>query len=317
MNFSVDSWEPAFGVAADENDLEPVADPVEAGVEVEPANWAPHTPNPAGRADSLLFVDGVRRIDASIWVTDGTVSHPGVCATVAAGAVRCNGGARVVVAEAERGVYTAAPGAGPIVTPAGGTYNYRPIAGSAASDVYLAVHEHMTQLELDIAVPSSERELVVFDGPLRGRSDTTAVGYIKTQRVQYLEPELQSVVGQLAAGQRTPLFLIGGRYTRWSCYLRLPGPQPHPFASIVRLEMVGVGQTHDAVERFDQVCVALPRFASEPHKDARAPQNLYPIAGLERELRRRLGDPKFMQRQLRLASAVAAGAQLSTPSGRS
>ena len=33
---------------------------------------------------------------------------------------------------------------------------------------------------------------------------------------------------------------------------------------------------------------ALPAFASAPHKDTRSPQNLYPIAGLERELRRRL-----------------------------
>jgi hypothetical protein len=31
----------------------------------------------------------------------------------------------------------------------------------------------------------------------------------------------------------------------------------------------------------------LGRFASAAYKDARAPQNLYPIAGLERELRRR------------------------------
>ena len=47
----------------------------------------------------------------------------------------------------------------------------------------------------------------------------------------------------------------------------------------------------------------LPRFASEPHKDGRAPQNLYPIAGLEGELRRRLGDPHLLERGLRSASA--------------
>jgi hypothetical protein len=56
----------------------------------------------------------------------------------------------------------------------------------------------------------------------------------------------------------------------------------------------------------DVVAATIPRFASEPHKDARAPQNLYPIGGLERELRRRLGDPRLLYRALRIAAASAA-----------
>ena len=46
----------------------------------------------------------------------------------------------------------------------------------------------------------------------------------------------------------------------------------------------------------------LGRFASAAYKDSRAPQNLYPIAGLERELRRRLGDPRLLYRALREAA---------------
>jgi hypothetical protein len=46
-----------------------------------------------------------------------------------------------------------------------------------------------------------------------------------------------------------------------------------------------------------------PRYASTPHKEPRAPQNLFPIAGLERELRRRLGDAAFVHRALRVAAA--------------
>ena len=46
-----------------------------------------------------------------------------------------------------------------------------------------------------------------------------------------------------------------------------------------------------------QLC--LGRFASTEYKDGRAPQNLYPIAGLERELRRRLGDQQLLYRSLR------------------
>ena len=48
----------------------------------------------------------------------------------------------------------------------------------------------------------------------------------------------------------------------------------------------------------------MPRYASEPHKDPRAPQNLYPIGGLERELRRRLGDPDLLYRALLLRSSA-------------
>jgi hypothetical protein len=48
----------------------------------------------------------------------------------------------------------------------------------------------------------------------------------------------------------------------------------------------------------------LGRFASEEYKDARAPQNLYPIAGLEKHLRHRLGDQAFIYRALRAAATV-------------
>jgi uncharacterized protein len=42
----------------------------------------------------------------------------------------------------------------------------------------------------------------------------------------------------------------------------------------------------------------LPRFASSPIRDPRAPQNLVPIGALEDELRRRLGDPVLVRRAI-------------------
>jgi hypothetical protein len=56
------------------------------------------------------------------------------------------------------------------------------------------------------------------------------------------------------------------------------------------------------------VSACLPRFASRPHKEPRAPQNLYPIAGLERDLRHRLGDARILYRALRRAAAETAAA---------
>ena len=47
----------------------------------------------------------------------------------------------------------------------------------------------------------------------------------------------------------------------------------------------------------------LPRFASSAYKDPRAPQNLVPIAGLERRLRGLLGDARVLHRALALATA--------------
>ena len=60
----------------------------------------------------------------------------------------------------------------------------------------------------------------------------------------------------------------------------------------------------DAARRANLVSASLPRYASARHKDPRAPQNLYSIGGLERELRRRLGDRDLAMRALRRARAA-------------
>ena len=71
---------------------------------------------------------------------------------------------------------------------------------------------------------------------------------------------------------------------------------------MVRCEVDGSEPLAEAVATANQVTALLPRYATRPHQDARAPQNLHPIAGLERELRRRMGDPALLWRGLRLAA---------------
>ena len=73
-------------------------------------------------------------------------------------------------------------------------------------------------------------------------------------------------------------------------------------AGIVRCECSADVGTEGAVRLADWSAATLPRYASAAHKDARAPQNLYPIGGLERELRRRLGDSRLLYRALRSAA---------------
>ncbi|MDE0179477.1 MAG: hypothetical protein OXP36_12895, partial [Gammaproteobacteria bacterium] len=74
-----------------------------------------------------------------------------------------------------------------------------------------------------------------------------------------------------------------------------------PWSGIARLEMPsGLGRDA-AVEAADQAAGWLPGFTSALHRDARAPVNLTPIAGLERHLHRRQGDARLALRAVREA----------------
>ena len=115
-------------------------------------------------------------------------------------------------------------------------------------------------------------------------------------------------MGTLSPGQRTPVFLMGTSWDRHSWYLRLPGPRGAPWAGVVRIECSADLPVPEVKELASLSQACLGRFASAAYKDARAPQNLYPIAGLERELRRRLGDPRLLYRALREAAHTDAAA---------
>lgn len=313
MQFAVEAWDPAYGSAIESLDLESTDDDVDVAIEVPPDRWQPITcvaRDDVVAAEPIWFVDGVRRIDARVWITDEGAGRapakPGVCASVAAGAVRVAGGAAEVVGTAvERGLYTTPEGAGPILT-AVGCYALRPATDVTQEASYLAIHEHLTELEASVTADAGPDECVVVDGPLRGRNAEHVVGYVKTHHVHYLPDEQRATVARLEPGQRTPLFLLGGRQTRYSWYLRLAGPRAHPLAAVVRCEVVARSEVGPVAERASCLTAVLQRFGSQPHKEARAPQNLYPIAGLEHRLRHLLGDQRLSERALRVASRRAA-----------
>lgn len=253
----------------------------------------------------MLFIDGVRRIEGRVWIIEDDAAgraRPGLCASYAAGSVLCrDSDARVSSVEVSRGLFTSAR-AEPIAT-RHATYSVRATAGDGPEDHQVALQERMGQLEVKVAIAAREADLIVIDGPLRGRQHISgAVGYIKTHRVAYLPPDIDLTIGQLKPGQRTPLFLMTTSWSRYSWYLRLPGAEGHPWAGVVRCETSADAAVVDSSRIADSISLALPRFASKAHKDPRAPQNLYPIAGLERELRRRLGDPALLYRSLLIAS---------------
>ena len=155
------------------------------------------------------------------------------------------------------------------------------------------------RLEIEVASIAATAEMVIVDGTLSGRQNVPgAIGYIKSHHVQYLPPELERIVSALEPGQRTPVFLTRTTWSRYSWYLRLPGGQGHPWAGIVRCEASASLAASEAIRMADMTAATLPRYASEPHKETRAPQNLYPISGLEQALRRRLGDQQLLYRAL-------------------
>jgi len=292
--------------------LEPSTADVRVDVELPPAKWRPIEPPVTETPPAIiLFADGVRRIDARVWIesSEGNV-QPGICASYAAGVVRCDGLAQLGPIEMGRGFFSASPAAVDIDT-GFGLYRAVAVASTSPDALSLALQERMGAAEKAVAERAgggnNDGSLLVIDGPLRGREHLRgAIGFIKTHYVTYLPPEQHRLVGSLAPGQRTPVFCMGTNWSRFSWYLRLPAPHGGPWSAIVRCEASADLAPAAAISLANTAAAALPRFASEGHKDSRAPQNLYPIGGLERELRRRLGDQQLLFRALR----VAAGRQI-------
>jgi hypothetical protein len=311
----VDAWDPSYGSSFEGGDADGPASPssaqVDTDVEVPAAEWAPIDVSPAVRRPDVVFlVDGVRRNDAGLWTAeeDGT-SYAGLAASYAAGVVRCDlgrGVAELVGARVARGLFTASPSAADVQ--AGSVrYEVHRVSGTGeASKLPAAVQAPLTALEIDISSIAREggADLLVVDGPLRNRRHLPrTIGYVKTQQKQYLPAALTAVVTALKPAQRTPVFHLGTVWGGWSWYLRLPGASGAPWSGIVRVECSPDLIPAEAIELADVSGATLPRFASSAYKDPRAPQNLVPIAGLERRLRGLLGDARVLHRALTLATA--------------
>ncbi len=355
MSFSVDGWDPSYGASLElEGQLEESTARIDASVELPADRWRPIDPDAAGPLpEALLFVDGVRRVEAQIWIDGEALARragagdagpgedlPGGAAWRADGrAVRVLRGGRGVLLRRGRapGGLGAAPG--PVLRRAARERHRHlgrrlPGAPRADQESRRAGHDRAFPVaaaqarrgrggrgqsgprrgrpaltgNAGSAAPSghpaeSTSDLLIVDGPLLGRQHLPrALGYIKSHHATYLPPDLNAVVGALTPGQRTPAFLMGTSWDRHSWYLRLPGPKGAPWSGVVRIECPATLPVEEVTRLAGLSQRCLGRFASAAYKDSRAPQNLYPIAGLERELRRRLGDPRLLYRALREAA---------------
>lgn len=300
--FHVEVWDPDYGGPAEGELAEPEGAAVELGVEIPPEAWRPIRPPPVPPGLAVAFVDGIQRVDARAWIETEGGFRLGLCASYAAGVVRCAARAKLLDVEVERGLFVVpGPGVGGLQTRLA-AYPVRAVAGEGVEALRAGVHERMTRLEASLARRAGPADLVVVDGHLKGRADIPgAVGYVKRHHVTYLG-EREELLARLEPGQRTPLFLVTSSWSRYSWYLRLPGSGGYPWAGVARCEASPDLDVAEARGLANLATAILPAYASAPHQDPRAPQNLLPIAGLERELRRRLGDRELLVRALREAA---------------
>jgi hypothetical protein len=184
MRFSVDGWDPSYGTSFQDTGEERAESQarVDAGVEVSPADWHAVSASDA-EADTVWFVDGVRRLEAQLWIHGAETADepaPAICASYAAGVVRATPtGAEVVLVHTRRGLFTTAAGAADIHARSGvwgATHAAADPLQPAAQTLSQSLQYKLTELEVICAAGArggagdDPRDLLVIDGPLRGRT---------------------------------------------------------------------------------------------------------------------------------------------------
>jgi hypothetical protein len=303
----VEGWSPEYGSPLDQDEaLAPAEGSVDITVEL--ADWRPITGTDDG-CERIAFVDGVRRIDARLTLDDPVGGPlPGICGTFAVGATIWERARVRSTCDRIRVERLAILGGGrPELLPAVDLDPPYTTTTTASRDPVAPIMELQTRMrraEGETAVALADQDcFVLADGPLNDLRPRPVVGYVKSHRVTYLPPDGNAVVAALAPGQRTPVFTIAD-YKRYSWYVRLATlAGGHSWTGVVRCEASGQLPITDVRSIADRTAAVLPSVASEPHIDPRAPQNLVPIAALERELRHRMGDQRLVFRALRAAVA--------------
>jgi len=329
MRISVAAWSPEYSAEIDLGPDEVTVEQVDCSV--EPGPWEPRSPGDIGAlADlPLAFVDGTRRIDARLFLSDnGSAPVSGVAGSVGVGAVVCDpapggpGGRKVSNGEPRRARVAEmridrfiAAGDGTRVSlsgAAGLTYQPLPVPGTGTTIDGLvgAVHESMRVREAQLALEMATSHLVFSDGPfaVMRPEAVRVVAFIKSHQRRYLDEDHEQIIGKLGCGERTPLFAFGEPRPRYSWYLRLCALEAddHLWHGLVRCEAPASVGLAGVIELADASASLLPQFASLPHWDPRAPQNLVPVAGLEKRLRHLLGDRELVYRMIRSAANKAA-----------
>jgi uncharacterized protein len=283
---------------------------IEIDTSVETDDWRPLRPGRGPRPATLAFVDGVRRIEHRLLLeSEDERTVFGLLGSYAVGATHVDERARVVHEQVER---VACVGGGVALSrleapvPGGRqTLVFTPQATAENTPVapVQCLQNSMRRREAALAEAlATEGSLVFLDGPLTFLTESArpVVGFVKRLLKTYLPAPQSGVLRRLKEGERSPLFLIRSHAPRYSWYVRLSAGRAidATLAGIARLETSGALGLPLVRELADVCARELPRFASSPERDPRAPQNLYPIGGLETALRHLLGDHFILRRAI-------------------
>lgn len=308
-------WQPEYGAAMQFDD-DPAEDGGLADLRVEREVWAPVTPRV--EASPLRIVDGVRRVEAHALETgDDGETRLGLFGSVAVGAVTVAPGRAEIIEDSVRVdhcyLHTGPEGGDRLLEAGKARLTFRALARSEATnavDLINGLTAEMRHHESRLAERLSEDAsvLTLVDGPLRSLRSPgpRVVGYVKRLHQLYVGREALPVVEQLDVGERSPLFTItaaaGDGYAsdRYSWFVRLAhlGGLMHPLGGVMRLEASAGISLEEARVLADQTAAALPRLASSPARDPRAPHNLTPVGALEARLTHLLGDRRLIYRLL-------------------
>jgi hypothetical protein len=281
--------------------------PTVVNATLETGDWHPITPPPGlPLIETLAFVDGVQRIELRLSAEGDGYPIPGALASCAAGAVCIGAEPRLRHVQVDRRVILAngATTASLCLRASNGEIEYRPAhdSGQDFDSINRTLNDLRSNLEVEVVreLIKDKLGLIVVDGRLPDVRHGPIVGLIKTLQNLYLsDPAQLATLESLGAGQRSPVFSIERArtaYYSWFVCLRTPGPFDLALSGLARMEMDDSVSREEAFRFADRTALMLPAFASNPNRDARAPQNLLPIGQLEQALRHQLGDPELLKR---------------------
>lgn len=278
-------------------------------LERQASEWAPISAAPTALPRSLCFLDGVRRVDLRVVAatpsTELGVAY-GCFGSYATGAVEVVERVARYLEPVVGRAFLIGDGLTPpaSLTASGVTYlgeslaENDPIAPQTRLHRLMRMSEELHARELSGVAD----RLVVIDGPLsfEDKQRGQALGLVKRLHELYLPGPMRPILTRLARGERTPVFHIGGRFPRYSWFLRLAGTHPSdsPLSGLSRVEAHAALGLDEVLRLANLSAACLPDFAPGRHRDPRAPQNLLPIGALEQHLRRALGDETLLRRRL-------------------
>ncbi len=322
MRLTLEPWAPEYDTAQQTSAGYTPLELKDIRLDVELETWNAVQPSRSRiEVGQVFFIDGRRRLEAKVfaeWRDEQNHPHsaPGLLGTFAVGLAELNlhgdkPTSRLLTNEhtASRvlilgGAHTVPDVVIPKSLSKLGELRYRCVSLPDETN-----EENMLEHGLQRLMRRSEAEtvrnlniqngLLIVDGPLE-HAKRNAIGYIKTLHDLRLPASHQRTMFELELGQRTPVFSRGGKFDRFSWFVRIGQRVDwhQGLSGVVRLEVQAENGLEWAKAVADWSCLVLPKFAAKGYRDPRAPQQLMPVVFLEQDLGRRMGDITIIRRRI-------------------